>query len=382
MGKLQTAVTLPKRILLQGWAGDQSNNDINGEYTFYYESYLENGAVIPLQNIYLNLNKIASDGVPDSENILRPAIGFYINSWFHESEDDGWSNPSTNPNVLPLNGWIENNAQGPAGTITILENISGKNNKISIKKQNTGSGKINAYKTNDYIFSYNSAIDFSTSCEDDGDYYATQADPYQISFNVNLPKKPKQVQVKLKGIGGDNIRYMGIVITNPQNKPCFINQYNFYSDYHKDRRLTQIPHINALVTDDAQDGLFQTGIGGLLSNDITGRPYTITGSSASSCRADFFFTGYIRVDSNCQSQMGFFASPCGSPPNIVSGFLPSVDGLAGAGSSSKNYYTKLNKLIDNNYNGTWKISSWNHWASDPSDVQNYINNGIDLIFKF
>lgn len=264
------------------------------------------------------------------------------------------------------------------GTLTISE----YKNNISIKKTNLGGGKINAYKINDYIFSYNSAIDFNTSCSDEnGDYYATQADPYQISFNVNLPKKPRQVQVKLKGIGGDDIRYMGIVLTNPQNKPCFINQYN--SD--RDRRATQIPPFtNALVTDNAQDGLFQTGIGELLSNDITGRPYVETGAvgSNTNCNANYFFTGYIRVDSTCQSQMGIFPPPCPPTPNVVSGFLPSVDELAGDGSNSKHYYTKLNKLIDNNYNGTWKISFWNYWYSDPSDVQNYINNGIDLIFKF
>jgi hypothetical protein len=269
---------------------------------------------------------------------------------------------------------------GASGTLAISE----YKNKISINKQNTGGGTINAYKINDYIFSYNSAINFNTSCSDEnGDYYATQADPYQISFNVNLPKKPKQVQVKLKSVSADDIKYMGIVLTNPDNKPCFINQYNPYNDYNQDRRLTTVSSVNALVTDNAQDGLFQTGIGGLLSNDITGRPYTITGSLAFTCKADHFFTGYIRVEGCQTAEMGASGPYCGSPPNIISGFLPKVDGLTGVGSSSiRFYYTKLNKLIDNNYNGTWKISSWNYWNNDPSDLQNYINNGIDLIFKF
>jgi hypothetical protein len=146
MGKLQTAVGLPKKILLQGWAGDQGDNDINGEYTFYYESYLGIGTVTPIQNVYLNLNKIASDGVVDIQNIIRPAIVFNGYNWYHESDDDGWSNPSTNSNVLPFTGWVIENGLGPAGTITILENISGKNNKISIKKQNLGGGKINLNK--------------------------------------------------------------------------------------------------------------------------------------------------------------------------------------------------------------------------------------------
>jgi hypothetical protein len=132
MGKLQTAVTLPKRILLQGWAGDQDSEDINGEYVY--------GKFTPPQSVQEQSGYIRQGG-------YLAYIFFYQVAWVHRSSDTGWGNASTNPNVLPLNGWIESDAEGPAGSITILENISAKNNKISIKKQNTGSGKINLKKS-------------------------------------------------------------------------------------------------------------------------------------------------------------------------------------------------------------------------------------------
>jgi len=138
MGKLQTAVNLPKRILLQGWANDEGGVNINGEYTYTINfdiSIIQGGPSI-LYNGY-------------KHNTLNAFIYFigeaceisYLCNWEFLTTADAnqWDNPSTNPNVLPLTGWIENNAQGPAGTITILEDI---NTKISIKKQNTGAGKL------------------------------------------------------------------------------------------------------------------------------------------------------------------------------------------------------------------------------------------------
>jgi hypothetical protein len=146
MGKLQTVVTLPKRILLQGWANDENSVNINGEYTYTINfdiSIIQGGPSI-LYNGY-------------KHNTLNAFIYFigeacefsYLCNWefLTTADPNQWDNPSTNPNVLPLNGWIQNNAQGPAGIITILENISGKNNKISIKKQNLGGGKMSLYKT-------------------------------------------------------------------------------------------------------------------------------------------------------------------------------------------------------------------------------------------
>ena len=131
MGKLQTAVTLPKRILLQGWANDEDNVNINGEYTYTinFDISIIQGGPSAFYNGY-------------KHNTLNAFI-YFLGGWefLTTANPNQWSNPSTN-NVLPLTGWIQGNAQGPAGTITILENISGKNTKISIKKQNLGGGTL------------------------------------------------------------------------------------------------------------------------------------------------------------------------------------------------------------------------------------------------
>jgi len=133
MGKLQTAVNLPKRILLQGWANDEGDLNINGEYT-YTINFDINTIIGGGPSIFYNGYK---------HNTLNSFI-YFLGGWqfLTTTDPNQWDNPSTN-NVLPLTGWIENNAQGPAGTITILEDI---NTKISIKKQNTGGGKIELYK--------------------------------------------------------------------------------------------------------------------------------------------------------------------------------------------------------------------------------------------
>jgi len=271
----------------------------------------------------------------------------------------------------------------PANSILLFSTSNDLNITIGggaiIQKYYGGKLKLSSSVLPDYIFSYNNYISLQTECFYDGDYYATPADPYQISFNVNLPKKPKQVQVKLKGIGGDDLRYAGIVLTNPDNKTCFINQYNNATD----GRVTNYYFNNALVTDDAQYLLFQTGVGGLLSNDITGRPYVKTGNMLFNCGADYYAAGYIEVDNttSCQATMGLPTPPCPPVPEVITGFTAISEGLV-AGGNRRLYYTKLNKLINNNYNGTWKFSLWNHWSSEPDDVQNGIQDGIDLIFKF
>lgn len=139
MGKLQTAVNLPKRILLQGWANDEGGVNINGEYTYTinFDISIIEGGLSAFYNGY-------------KHNTLNSFI-YFLGGWefLTTADPNQWDNPSTN-NVLPLTGWIENNAQGSAGTITILEDI---NTKISIKKQNTGSGKIIASKLSSYSLS-------------------------------------------------------------------------------------------------------------------------------------------------------------------------------------------------------------------------------------
>ena len=122
MGKLQTAVTLPKRILLEGWALSSFGEDVNGTYTF------QNTPSLGSQVTYL----------PDNQGDGVYPICFFGTSWVIREFGDAteeWRVITTNK-VLPLNNWVQVNSAGPAGTITILENITGKNTKISIKKQN------------------------------------------------------------------------------------------------------------------------------------------------------------------------------------------------------------------------------------------------------
>lgn len=143
MGKLQTAVTLPKRILLQGWALSSFGENINGAYTF------QNTPSLGSQVTYL----------PDNQGDGIYAICFFGTFWVIREIGDvtqEWRVITTNK-ALPLNNWVQVSSQGPAGTITILENISGKNNKISIKKQNLSTLipfqiGIDVYSNNRYIF--------------------------------------------------------------------------------------------------------------------------------------------------------------------------------------------------------------------------------------
>ena len=132
MGKLRiSGTTLPKKILLQGWANDEGGVNINGEYTYTinFDISIIQGGSSTLYNGY-------------KHNTLNSFI-YFAGGWqfLTTADPNQWDNPSTNSDILPLNGWIENNAQGPAGTITILENDTA-NNIFTIRKQNTGSGKL------------------------------------------------------------------------------------------------------------------------------------------------------------------------------------------------------------------------------------------------
>ena len=91
---------LPDKIFLEGWANDQSNIDINGAYV-----YTKNNGIIG--NRYIR----------ELPYLAYIYFNTSYNSWVHESSDFGWVNVSTNPNVLPLNGWTIYNGLGAAGTI-------------------------------------------------------------------------------------------------------------------------------------------------------------------------------------------------------------------------------------------------------------------------
>jgi hypothetical protein len=99
---------LPDTIFLEGWANDEGNININGTYVYTY-----NTPIYSQFNTFVNGYKHIS---------LNSLIYFdnNFNLWQLETLADPyqWNNSSVDPNILPLNGWILNNALGPAGTIT------------------------------------------------------------------------------------------------------------------------------------------------------------------------------------------------------------------------------------------------------------------------
>jgi len=104
------AFNLPYKILLTGWGGDQSNTNINGEYTF-----LGNYNAEPSwQNIYINQSISTPEGISGHPVIYFNTI---YGAWEHLSNDIGWLNNSTNSLQIPLTGWYVYNAQGPATNI-------------------------------------------------------------------------------------------------------------------------------------------------------------------------------------------------------------------------------------------------------------------------
>lgn len=239
------------------------------------------------------------------------------------------------------------------------------------------SGKLIAEKT---IFSFSSPsinnsrlIDFNTVCVDENnDYYETAANPFEIPFNVQLPRKPKKITVKLNKISADDAGLMLIVLKNPSGKVSAVLflRSGTVPQY-------QMLNVDVIINDDYPNKIF-SNINNFPINNTTvyGKP-NIPIPVIPQCDEDYNFgqteTNVIVVKTQCDREIGI--NDYCSSGFIIEGFT-----LAGVTSIRRFYYTRLNKLIDENYNGTWKIYCWNNWAGDPSDVQNTIHEGIDLIF--
>jgi hypothetical protein len=136
MGRLSTALNLPKQIFLKDWGATEFPIDPNIllSFTFILEPTPLDGSIITYSSVY-------SPSYPAPQKIY-----FWGSYW--ELRDIGdnsaqWFNNSSST-ILPLTGWEIDNAQGPAGTITpILTNTK----NISINKQNLGGGKLNLFKS-------------------------------------------------------------------------------------------------------------------------------------------------------------------------------------------------------------------------------------------
>lgn len=131
MGRLSTALNLPKQIFLKDWGATEFSTDPNIllSFTFILEPTPLHGSIITYSSVFSSI-------YPAPQKIY-----FWGSFWQLRDVNDNstqWFNDSSSP-ILPLTGWERDNAQGPAGTITpILTNTK----NISIKKQNLGSGKI------------------------------------------------------------------------------------------------------------------------------------------------------------------------------------------------------------------------------------------------
>jgi hypothetical protein len=122
-------INLPSKVLLEGWAPDESDVDINGIYVYLYNTYVD-------QYPYLTTNAYKHIS-------LNSWIYFNTtsNSWelSTSANSNQWTNPSANPNILPRNGWIIGNALGSAGTIS---EISTYNNQFSYSIEKTNDNSI------------------------------------------------------------------------------------------------------------------------------------------------------------------------------------------------------------------------------------------------
>lgn len=135
MGRLSTALNLPKQIFLKDWGATEFSTDPNIllSFTFILEPTPLHGSIITYSSVFSSI-------YPAPQKIYFWGSFWQLRDVNNHSTQ--WFNDSSSP-ILPLTGWERDNAQGPAGTITpILTNTK----NISIKKQNTGNGKINLNK--------------------------------------------------------------------------------------------------------------------------------------------------------------------------------------------------------------------------------------------
>lgn len=158
---------LPSKILLQGWANDEGNVDINGIYVYLYNTYVD-------QYPYLTTNAYKHISL-NSWIYFNTVSNFWELSTYVDSYQ--WTNSSTNPNILPLNEWTIGYALGPAGSI---QEIPTYNNNFSYSIEKTNDNSI--LEGDPYYKSLSMKIDDQSPTNMYKEYIIANKNPKNILF--------------------------------------------------------------------------------------------------------------------------------------------------------------------------------------------------------
>ena len=249
-------------------------------------------------------------------------------------------------------------------------------------------------------------------------YLSVPANPYPVQINVTLPRKPKSIKIKINNFNSDNANVYGIALKSPDNKVSLVHDVVPYPYIYNSRIRRRIMNINAIISDEYLEPIFpdsEIEAGSYYKSNATlyGKPYInqnlrqtgimnmynenyykLTGRTTENdllLMSDVFESianysvgargeeGPVEQNNVC----GFYTSSEQQYPWAVIGHVPDLSLATSANSSiilgnRRFYYSKLNRLISNNYNGTWKLYIWN--TNGDGDVEGDIGS-IDLIFK-
>lgn len=247
MGRLSTALNLPKQIFLKDWGATEFTIDPNIllSFTFILEPTPLGGSIITYSSVY-------SPSYPAPQKIY-----FWGSYW--ELRDIGdnsgqWVNNSSSK-ILPLTGWEIDNAQGPAGTITpILTNTK----NISIKKQNLGGGRLLSPKLNQRIIPYFIIIQSGIAYYDEGNSVAVSAGN-SIRFFTNSTTSGLKTMVDASGNIVTGFSSTFIDLFYPNGGTYFITLTQPGDAFYKSATLTITVNVLVALVGGGSSGV---GIGG------------------------------------------------------------------------------------------------------------------------
>jgi hypothetical protein len=247
-------------------------------------------------------------------------------------------------------------------------------------------------------------------------YLSVPANPYPVQINVTLPRKPKSIKIKINNFNSDNANVYGIALKSPDDKVSLV--YDVVPYYYNSRIPRRITNINAIISDEYLEAIFpdsEIEAGSYHQSNVTlyGKPYinqNLRGIGISNVYNENYYKLTGRTTENDLLLMsnfsesivnysvgargeegpvyqnnvcGFYTSSEQQYPWAVIGHVPDLSLATSAGNSillsnQRFYYSKLNRLISNNYNGIWKLYIWD--TNGDGDVEGDIGS-IDLIFK-